>query len=68
RDSGGRQQAKFVVVQGVGLSLNAAFTWGMTALLGLPSWAALIPVITITPIATFVLNRQWVFGGRAAHG
>ncbi|WP_374135787.1 GtrA family protein [Sphingomonas sp.] len=68
RESGGRQQAKFVVVQGVGLAMNAAFTWGMTAALGLPSWAALIPVVTITPIATFALNRQWVFGGAAAHG
>lgn len=63
RESGGRQQLKFVIVQGVGLALNAGFTWGVTALAGLPAWVALIPVVTITPIATFALNRQWVFGG-----
>lgn len=68
RESGGRQQAKFVVVQGFGLALNGAFTWSITALLGMPPWVALIPVVTITPIATFALNRQWVFGGEAAHG
>ena len=68
RESGGRQQAKFVVVQGFGLALNGAFTWSITALLGMPPWVALIPVVTITPIATFALNRQWVFGGQAAHG
>ncbi|OYY71672.1 MAG: polysaccharide synthesis protein GtrA [Sphingomonas sp. 28-63-12] len=68
RQPGGRQQTKFVIVQGIGLALNAGFTWGVTALLGLPAWVALIPVVTITPIATFALNRQWVFGGAATHG
>lgn len=63
RETGGRQQLKFVIVQAIGLALNAGFTWGVTALAGLPAWVALIPVVTITPIATFALNRQWVFGG-----
>ena len=27
-----------------------------------PNWAPLIPVVLVTPIATFALNRQWVFG------
>lgn len=68
RDSGGRQQAKFVVVQGIGLMLNAAFTWAVTVLAGLPAWVALIPVVTLTPVATFALNRGWVFGEAATNG
>ncbi|MBX9795854.1 GtrA family protein [Sphingomonas sp.] len=67
RDPGGVQQAKFVFVQGVGLAMNAAITWGWTALLGWSSLTALIPVVTITPLVTFALNRAWVFGGKA-HG
>jgi putative flippase GtrA len=61
RDASGRQHLKFLVVQGFGLVLNALFTWAMTDLLRLPAWTALVPVVTITPLATFFLNRAWVF-------
>ncbi len=62
RDSSGRQHVKFLVVQGVGLLMNAAFTWIITGPLHGPFWLPLVPVVTITPLATFALNRQWVFG------
>jgi len=62
RDDSGRQHLKFLVVQGFGLVLNALFTWVTTAVLHQPAWMALIPVVTVTPVATFALNRQWVFG------
>ena len=62
RDTSGRQHGKFVMVQGVGLALNALFTWGLTGPLHQPAWVPLIPVVLVTPIATFALNRQWVFG------
>ena len=62
RDTSGRQHVKFVLVQGFGLVLNLAMTWIITGpLLHQPSWVALIPVFTLIPIATFALNRQWVF-------
>ena len=58
-----RQAAsEILVVQGFGLALNALFTWIVTGLMHQQPWVALIPVVTITPIATFALNRQWVFG------
>ena len=62
RESGGRQHLKFLAVQGFGLLLNAAFTWIITGLLHAPAWVPLIPVVLVTPLATFALNRQWVFG------
>lgn len=62
RDSSGRQHAKFLIVQGFGLALNALFTWVLADLLHYPDWVPLIPIVTITPLATFALNRQWVFG------
>jgi len=62
RDTSGRQHAKFLIVQGIGLLLNALFTWIITGpLFHGPAWAPLIPVVLITPIATFALNRAWVF-------
>lgn len=62
RDSSGRQHAKFLAVQGLGLALNALFTWVLTGPLRQPTWVPLIPVVLITPLATFALNRRWVFG------
>lgn len=62
RDSSGRQHAKFLIVQGIGLALNALFTWVLTGPLHQPAWVPLIPVVLVTPVVTFALNRQWVFG------
>ena len=59
---GARLHMKFLVVQSFGFVLNALFTWIATALLHQPPWVALIPAATVTPLATFFLNRQWVFG------
>lgn len=61
RQTGGGQQAKFVGVQGVGLAMHAVLTWIATDLMGLPAWAPLVPGLTLVPIVTFFLNRQWVF-------
>lgn len=62
RDSSGRQHVKFLVVQSLGMLLNALFTWVLTAVLHTPNWVPLIPAVLITPFVTFTLNRQWVFG------
>lgn len=63
RDSSGRQHLKFLIVQGFGLLLNLVFTWIITGPLfhGAP-WVALIPAVTVIPMVTFSINRQWVFG------
>jgi len=62
RESSGRQHLKFLTVQLFGLLLNAIFTWLIADLMHYPDWVPLIPIVTITPLATFALNRQWVFG------
>jgi putative flippase GtrA len=62
RDPSGRQHAKFFIVQCFGLLLNAAFTWIITGpLFHGSAWLPMIPVLTITPLATFIFNRRWVF-------
>jgi len=62
RDNSGKQHAKFFLVQLFGLVLNAIFTWILTGVLHLPNWLPLIPIVTVTPLATFAINRKWVFG------
>ncbi len=61
RDSSGRQHFRFLLVQTFGMLLNASFTWLLTGLLHTPNWVPLVPAVLLTPLATFTLNRQWVF-------
>jgi putative flippase GtrA len=61
REPGQRQRLRFLIVQGAGLAMNAAFTWTLTGLLHQPNWLALVPCGVVTPLATFWLQRQWVF-------
>lgn len=62
RDNPRGRQAKFLIVQGLGMTLNLAFTWIITGpWLHGPAWVPLIPCFFVTPFATFALNRQLVF-------
>jgi putative flippase GtrA len=61
RDPSGRQHARFLIVQAGGMVLNMIFAWVLTARLGEPNWVALIPAVAVTPLVTFVFQRQWVF-------
>ncbi len=56
-----RLKLKFLIVQTSGFILNEAFTWYLTGPLHGPTWWPLVPAVFVTPLATFVLNRQWVF-------
>ena len=57
-----RLKVKFLLVQGSGFLLNELFTWVLTGpLVNGPTWWPLVPAIFVTPLATFLLNRQWVF-------
>ena len=57
-----QMKTKFLLVQGSGFLLNEAFTWVLTGPMHGPTWWPLIPAIFVTPLATYLLNRQWVFG------
>jgi putative flippase GtrA len=53
---------KFLLVQLSGFFMNEIFTWVLTGpLVHGPTWWPLIPAIFVTPLATFILNRQLVF-------
>lgn len=63
RDSPARTTSRFFIVSLVSLGLNALFVFILTdsrALDG-PWWWPLVPILFVTPLVTFSLNRQWVF-------
>jgi len=54
-------QSKFVAVQSVGMAMNAGFIWVITGPLHQQTWVPLLPVVFVTPLVTFALNRYLVF-------
>ncbi|HEX7872847.1 MAG TPA: GtrA family protein [Sphingobium sp.] len=62
RPGGVGQPLRFTLVQMGGLALNAAFTFAVTDVMGGANWLALLPCLTLTPLATFAVQRIWVFG------
>ncbi|MFC7536380.1 GtrA family protein [Sphingomonas sp. GCM10030256] len=65
KDHGGERTggtgAKFVVVSLLSLALNSFWVWLLTEPLALsPAWP-IVPMLFVTPLVTFTLNRQWVF-------
>ena len=61
RDNVTKRTGRFFVVSLVSLGLNSLFVGVLTGPLGGPPWWAVIPMVFVTPLATFYLNRQWVF-------
>jgi putative flippase GtrA len=63
RDNAARTTSRFFIVSLVSLGLNAMFVFILTDphLLAGPWWWPLIPILFVTPLATFSLNRLWVF-------
>jgi putative flippase GtrA len=63
RDDAARTTGRFFIVSLVSLGLNALFVFILTdaRALGGPWWWPLIPILFVTPLVTFSLNRLWVF-------
>ena len=59
--SAGRRTARFVTVSLISLGMNSLFVWAMTGPLQLPLWSPVLPMLFVTPLVTFALNRRWVF-------
>jgi putative flippase GtrA len=65
RDHGGERTARtkmrFVLVSLASLALNSFWVWLLYTRLGLGRAAPILPMLFVTPLVTFALNRQWVF-------
>ena len=62
RDNLARTGGRFILVSLVSLALNSLFVWALTGPLGGPTWWPIVPMVLVTPLVTFALNRLWVFG------
>lgn len=62
RDQVHRRTIRFFIVNTLGFATNQFFVWWLTKYLGGALWWPTIPIIFVTPVITFTLNRRWVFG------
>jgi putative flippase GtrA len=61
RDNVARTTSRFFVVSLVSFGLNSLFVWVLTGPLQGPTWWPVVPMLFVTPLVTFALNRRWVF-------
>jgi putative flippase GtrA len=61
RDNAGARTVRFFTVNTIGFLTNQFFVWLLVRQLGGPTWWPVLPIIFVTPLLTFALNRRWVF-------
>jgi putative flippase GtrA len=52
---------RFFTVNVIGFLSNQFFVWLLVKQLGGPTWWPVLPILFVTPLLTFALNRRWVF-------
>jgi putative flippase GtrA len=57
--------ARYILVQGLGLGLNAALLAALVEVLNLASISAQALVLPVISLLTFAVNRRWTFGRSA---
>lgn len=65
RDHGGERtgatRLRFVLVSLISYALNSFWVWLLFTHLALGRGAPIVPMLFVTPVVTFLLNRHWVF-------
>ena len=61
RDRPAVRTVRFFTVNTSGFLANQFFIWLLVKQLGGPLWWPVIPIVFVTPLLTFALNRRWVF-------
>jgi putative flippase GtrA len=61
RDNGAVRTVRFFTVNVIGFLSNQLFVWLLVKQMGGPTWWPVIPILFVTPLLTFALNRRWVF-------
>ena len=61
RDNAPARTARFFTVNVIGFLTNQFFVWSLVKQMGGPTWWAVVPIVLVTPLLTFALNRRWVF-------
>ena len=53
--------SRFLVVNFAGYLLNCLWVWLILDRSGAPVWVSIVPIVTLTPVFTYILNRRWTF-------
>lgn len=53
--------SRFLVVNFAGYFLNCLWVWLIVDELARPVALSIVPIVTLTPLFTFLLNRRWTF-------
>ena len=65
RDHGGTRdrgtKVRFFIVSLISYALNSFWVWLLYTRLDLDRAVPIIPMLFVTPVVTFLLNRRWVF-------
>ena len=61
RDNAAARTVRFFTVNVIGFLSNQFFVWLLVKQLGGPTWWPVLPILFVTPLLTFALNRRWVF-------
>ena len=61
RDNPAARTVRFFVVNTTGFLANQFFIWLLVKQMEGPVWWSVIPIVLVTPLLTFSLNRRWVF-------
>lgn len=61
RGNPGARTARFFTVNVIGFLANQGFVWLLVKQMGGPTWWPVVPILFVTPLLTFALNRRWVF-------
>jgi len=61
RDRAHVRTLRFLTVNTIGFLANQFFVWLLVRELGGPTWGPVVPIVLVTPLLTFALNRRWVF-------
>jgi len=62
RGNAAARAARFFTVNVIGFLTSQFFIWLLVKQLEGPVWWSVIPIVFVTPVLTFALNRFWVFG------
>ncbi|HEX8192798.1 MAG TPA: GtrA family protein [Allosphingosinicella sp.] len=61
RDNPSARTIRFFIVNTTGFLANQFFVWLLVKQMEGPVWWSVIPIVFVTPLLTFSLNRRWVF-------
>lgn len=64
--SEGARLARFAIASGAAFVLNSLWVWLAVHVLHGPVWLPVPAMVLATPLASFAINRHWVFAKRRA--